>query len=262
MARSSSSRVPPRRRAVPLSVKEEITQLRDLDLEGLRARWQSVTGLQAAKHIPKHVLFGTLAYRMQADASGDLDAATSQLLKLAAKVYSKSEILPLTAKLSQRRYKLATGTVLMREWNGQQHRVTVLENGFVFNGETFASLSTIASAITGTKRNGPRFFVCANSLTESLSHEGTRQPGRPLRDLYQGFDRRRVGSGVQLARRSMRCVSRAYIRRQAHAGWTLTKTRYDDGGFSGGSTDRPALQQLLADVKARKVHIIVVEWST
>src|SRR5262245_18117329 len=43
----------------------------------------------------------------------------------------------------------------------------------------------------------------------------------------------------------------AYIRIQAHARWTLVRTRYDDGGFSGGSTDRPALQRLLADVKAR-----------
>jgi DNA invertase Pin-like site-specific DNA recombinase len=50
----------------------------------------------------------------------------------------------------------------------------------------------------------------------------------------------------------------AYIRSQAHARWTLVRTRYDDGGFSGGSTDRPALQRLLADVKARKVQIIVV----
>ena len=50
----------------------------------------------------------------------------------------------------------------------------------------------------------------------------------------------------------------AYIRSQAHAHWTLVRTRYDDGGFSGGSTDRPALQSLLADVKARKVNVIVV----
>ena len=50
----------------------------------------------------------------------------------------------------------------------------------------------------------------------------------------------------------------AYIRSQAHAHWTLVRTRYDDGGFSGGSTDRPALQRLLADVKARKINVVVV----
>jgi site-specific DNA recombinase len=50
----------------------------------------------------------------------------------------------------------------------------------------------------------------------------------------------------------------AYIRSHAHARWTLVRTRYDDGGFSGGSTNRPALQTLLADVKARRVNVIVV----
>jgi site-specific DNA recombinase len=53
-------------------------------------------------------------------------------------------------------------------------------------------------------------------------------------------------------------ASSAYIRSQAHAHWTLVRTRYDDGGFSGGSTNRPALQTLLADVKARRVNVIVV----
>ena len=50
----------------------------------------------------------------------------------------------------------------------------------------------------------------------------------------------------------------AYIRSQAHAHWNLVRTRYDDGGFSGGSTNRPALQSLLADVKARRINVIVV----
>lgn len=50
----------------------------------------------------------------------------------------------------------------------------------------------------------------------------------------------------------------AYIRSQAHAGWTQLRKRYDDGGFSGGSTDRPALQQLLNDVRAGGIDIIVV----
>lgn len=57
----------------------------------------------------------------------------------------------------------------------------------------------------------------------------------------------------------------AYIRSQAHAHWALVRTRYDDGGFSGGSTNRPALQSLLADIKARRVNVIVVykvDWLT
>src|SRR5437773_7078787 len=50
----------------------------------------------------------------------------------------------------------------------------------------------------------------------------------------------------------------AYIKSQAHAGWTLTRSRYDDGGYSGGSTDRPDLQRLLDDIRSRKIDVIVV----
>ena len=53
-------------------------------------------------------------------------------------------------------------------------------------------------------------------------------------------------------------ASQAYIRSQAHAGWTLVRGKYDDGGFSGGDTDRPALQRLLDDIRAGKVDVIVV----
>jgi site-specific DNA recombinase len=53
-------------------------------------------------------------------------------------------------------------------------------------------------------------------------------------------------------------AAQAYIRSQAHAGWTLVRNRYDDGGFSGGSTDRPALQQLLDDIRAHRINVIVV----
>jgi site-specific DNA recombinase len=53
-------------------------------------------------------------------------------------------------------------------------------------------------------------------------------------------------------------ASQAYIRSQMHAGWTMVRSKYDDGGFSGGNTDRPALQRLLEDVRAGKIDIIVV----
>src|SRR5215813_10931835 len=50
----------------------------------------------------------------------------------------------------------------------------------------------------------------------------------------------------------------AYIRSQQHEGWVLAKTRYDDGGFSGGNLERPALQHLLADVRAGRIDVVVV----
>jgi len=53
-------------------------------------------------------------------------------------------------------------------------------------------------------------------------------------------------------------AAQAYIRSQAHASWMLIRSRYADGGYSGGSIERPALQRLLADVRARKIDVIVV----
>src|ERR1700678_3641387 len=47
----------------------------------------------------------------------------------------------------------------------------------------------------------------------------------------------------------------AYIKSQAHEGWRLIRDRYDDGGFSGGSVDRPALQKLLIDLQARRIDV-------
>ena len=57
---------------------------------------------------------------------------------------------------------------------------------------------------------------------------------------------------------AQREASEAYIKSQAHEGWRLVRDRYDDGGFSGGSMDRPALQKLLFDVQARRIDVIVV----
>jgi len=57
---------------------------------------------------------------------------------------------------------------------------------------------------------------------------------------------------------NQREASDAYIKSQAHEGWKLVRERYDDGGFSGGSMERPALQKLLDDVQARRIDVIVV----
>ena len=140
------------------SLGEEIAHLRDLDLKGLRSRWQSVTGREVAHHLPRHLLFAMIAYRIQADVMGDLNAETVRHLKKIGSAQSSVEAIPLTEAFDRRRREVLPGTVLKREWNGQNHRVTVLDSGFCWEGRSYDSLSKIARAITGTKWNGPRFF--------------------------------------------------------------------------------------------------------
>lgn len=57
---------------------------------------------------------------------------------------------------------------------------------------------------------------------------------------------------------AQREAAEAFIKSQAHEGWTLIPTAYNDGGFSGGSLERPALQQLLADIRVRKIDVVLV----
>ena len=74
-----------RRRLSPkASIEDEIAQLRDLDLKGLRVRWRNAFGKPAPEHLTRYLLFRIIAYRLQADRLGDLDAETLKVLKQAA----------------------------------------------------------------------------------------------------------------------------------------------------------------------------------
>src|SRR5262245_4044174 len=84
------------------SIEIEIARLRDLDLGALGRRWQGVTGRAMPTHVPKYLLFAMLAYRLQADTLGDLDATSVHSLRQAASASSTSEVTPLTARLDQR----------------------------------------------------------------------------------------------------------------------------------------------------------------
>ena len=140
------------------SVEAEIARLRGLGVQGLRARWRTSFRTDAPPHLARHLLFAMLAYRLQAETMGDLDAATVRFLKQVDLVPSKQAAVPLTQAFERRRRDLSPGTMLTREWGGQHHRVMVHDGGFVWEGRTYSSLSEIAKVITGTKWNGPRFF--------------------------------------------------------------------------------------------------------
>jgi hypothetical protein len=149
---------PVAKKVTRLSLDDEIAHLRDLDLHGLRARWKSMLRRQPPSHLPRHLLFAVLVYRVQAGELGDLDPVTARLLKQIAIGVGTGEASRLTEEFGHRRAKLKAGTILMREWNARAYRVMVVDEGFAWNGKTYDSLSKVAFAITGTNWNGPRFF--------------------------------------------------------------------------------------------------------
>jgi hypothetical protein len=145
------------------SLDNEIARLRGLDVRRLRARWHTVFRRRAPPHLPRHLLFRILAYRLQVDDMGDLDPATRRLLDRSG---APIEIGRLAADRNQRRAELRPGSFLVREWNGHLQRVTVLADGFAWDGKTYRSLSKVAFAITGTRWSGPRFFALDKSRTQ------------------------------------------------------------------------------------------------
>lgn len=146
------------RASTKTSVEDEIAHLRGLDPKGLRSRWQSVLQRPAPAHLPRHLLFAIIAYRIQADRRGDLDHETKQVLD---RTNAKDTGATMSARLvsfDQKRTEVTPGTVLVREWDRHSQRVMVMADGFAWNGQTYDSLSKVAFAITGTRWNGPRFF--------------------------------------------------------------------------------------------------------
>jgi hypothetical protein len=137
------------------SLDIEIARLRGLDVKELRARWHTQFGRRPPPHLPRHLLFRILAYRLQAEALGDLDGECRRLLDRPVLPGTSGKPSPALNGIT---ISIQKGTILTREWNGRMHRVAVGVDGFAWNGKMYPSLSKVAFAITGTRWNGPRFF--------------------------------------------------------------------------------------------------------
>lgn len=126
------------------TVDGAVSEIERLDLEGLRRFWGHRYGPPPPlRSVP--ILRMLLAWRVQSEALGGLDGESRRTLGRKGKVRAEG-------------LDLGIGARLTRDWQGQRHEVLVEVGGFRWEGQTYRSLSAVATAIAGSKWNGPRFF--------------------------------------------------------------------------------------------------------
>jgi hypothetical protein len=131
----------------------EIAGLESLDLNQLRVQWKLLYEIEAPPHLSRDWLRRAVAYRVQENVLGGLKPATCRLLERVAedaRVRKPTKVAPIR--------KVGPNTILIREWGGTRHEVTVVENGVMFRGKRYRSLSQVARMITGSQWSGPLFF--------------------------------------------------------------------------------------------------------
>ena len=215
-------------------LEAEIARLGDLSLARLREEWKRVCRTHPPR-VSRALLRRGIGYELQVRRLGGLTPFARRALRdLAAGRGCVAPAMP--------------GTRFVREWQGAVHVVTVNDDGrFFWNDQPWRSLSAIAR---GDHRNalvGPSLFRCEQAFmkrvrcaiyTRKSSDEGLEQDFNSLH--------------------AQREACEAYVASQAGEGWTASSDRYDDGGLSGGTLARPALQTLLADIEGGRVDVVVV----
>ena len=131
-----------------------LTALKSMSVNDLKAEWQAMFDAPAPNN-SRTFLESRLAYRIQELTYGGPDKQTRRLLDLLADEVEGT--LTRKAQIADPRNPVV-GTKLIREWDGVEHTVTVLKDGFDWGGQRYKSLSAVARAITGTRWNGYRFF--------------------------------------------------------------------------------------------------------
>ncbi len=135
------------------AVDAELDQLPTTPIAELRKRYRELFRTEPPKAFGPDLLRRSIAHRIQEKAYGGLSASVRRLLDQLVKAAMARP----NGRLELPR-RIKPGSELVRTWKGKTYRVMVMADGFAFDGETFTSLSEIASEITGTKWNGPRFF--------------------------------------------------------------------------------------------------------
>jgi len=140
----------------------EIAGLTTLSRKQLQACWRELYRNEPPSKISRDLLIRAIAYRLQENIYGGLKPATRRILAKVAEDASARRPIRVAPDRT-----LKPGTVLLREWHGVQHQVTVLESAIMFQKKEYKSLSEVARKITGTRWSGPLFFGLKSTQQEA-----------------------------------------------------------------------------------------------
>jgi DUF2924 family protein len=142
--------------AARLRPSERMSDIARLDAPALRAAWATLFGRPPPKSLSRRLLEYAASYLMQAKIHGGLKPAVRRrLLQAAGSRPGRAD----GALRRKRPGALTPGSRLVREWQGRCHTVEVAEDGFLYAGRHYRSLSAVARTITGARWSGPRFFA-------------------------------------------------------------------------------------------------------
>ena len=149
------------------AVENELGRLPKMPIAELRKRYRELFRTEPPKAFGPDLLRRSIAHRIQERIYGGLPRTTQRLLDQLVKAAAAKP----NGRLELPR-RIKSGSELVRTWNGRTYRVMVMADGFAHDGKTFSSLSEIASDITGTNWNGPRFFGLRSSSNGESATNG------------------------------------------------------------------------------------------
>jgi len=137
-------------------LEAQLQRLESLTRDELAAEWVQAHGVPAPRKASRELLLKAVAHHLQVQVYGGVKPSTRKmLLRIAEQLRSGAPVTELPAAPPE----IRPGARLIRAWHGENHEVVVAPDGrYQWRGEQHGSLSSIATAITGTRRNGPAFF--------------------------------------------------------------------------------------------------------
>ena len=137
---------------------ERIADLAGLPIADLRMAWSDAWGTPPPKGARRRLLMLGIAWKWQAETLGSESQQLERRLAALEAGFRQGGAVDARAAKQGTAPRLLPGTRLMRAWGDERHEVIVTETGFLWRGKGWTSLSAIARAITGSRRNGPAFF--------------------------------------------------------------------------------------------------------